>query len=231
MYKKSLFFVVFLVFALDFFYAQDGQRVDSRTSYAAGVVLGLKFKESGIKFDYDALKEGMEKTIETDDPGMSEDEALSLLQDAYTAAIDRIKAKNLAQSNDFLKQNAKKSGVKTTADGLQYLVIGKPGKGAKPDANSIVSVKYVGTLIDGTEFDRSGDEPVPIPLDRVIPGWTEGIRLMNVGSHFKLFIPPALAYGEDGAGDLIPPNSVLIFDVELVGIKDAVSDTEIIDID
>jgi len=219
MYKKTVLFAGFLLFVFAAVHAEDGERSDSKTSYAAGVVLGLKFKEAGIKFDYRALAEGMEKTIETGDAGMSEEEALGLLQSAYSASLSRLKEKNWVKSSEFLKQNGRKSGIKTTKSGLQYEVISS-GEGEKPDNESVVIVNYKGTLIDGTEFDKSGGEPALIPLAKVIPGWTEGIGLMNVGSHFRLFIPPDLAYGEDGAGDVIPPNSVLVFDVELLGIEE-----------
>ncbi|MCA1950988.1 MAG: FKBP-type peptidyl-prolyl cis-trans isomerase, partial [Treponema sp.] len=129
-------------------------------------------------------------------------------------------ADNKAKETKFLEDNGKKPGVKTTASGLQYEVISE-GTGAKPQASDTVKVHYTGTLIDGTKFDSSVDrgEPAVFPLDQVIPGWTEAIQLMSVGSKYKFFIPSSLAYGESGAGNVIPPNSALIFEVELIGIE------------
>jgi len=133
----------------------------------------------------------------------------------------KIGSKNLADGQKFLAENQKKAGVKTTASGLQYEVI-KMGDGPKPKATDTVKVNYRGTLLDGTEFDSSyaRKEPISFALDRVIPGWTEGVQLMPVGSKFKFYVKPELAYGENGGGP-IPPNSTLIFEVELLGIEDA----------
>ncbi|MCX6334863.1 MAG: FKBP-type peptidyl-prolyl cis-trans isomerase [Bacteroidia bacterium] len=118
----------------------------------------------------------------------------------------------------FLALNKEKEGVKVTPTGLQYEVI-TMGTGEKPTAANTVRVHYSGKLIDGTEFDSStGGEPVEFPLANVIPGWTEALQLMPVGSKFKFYIPSELAYGSNGAGEAIKPFSTLIFDVELIGI-------------
>lgn len=113
----------------------------------------------------------------------------------------------------FLAENASKPGVVMTASGLQYQIL-QVGQGAMPAATSQVTVNYRGSLIDGTEFDSG--EAVSFPLNRVIPGWTEGLQLMKEGAKYRFFIPADLAYGERGAGGSIPPNAALIFDVELV---------------
>ncbi len=125
----------------------------------------------------------------------------------------------IAKNEEFLAKNKEKPGVITTASGLQYEVL-KMGKGPKPTAQSVVKVNYVGTLIDGTEFDSStkSNEPAQFPVAGVIPGWTEALQLMPVGSKFKLFIPADLAYGATGAGDVIKPFSTLIFEVDLLEI-------------
>jgi FKBP-type peptidyl-prolyl cis-trans isomerase FklB len=125
----------------------------------------------------------------------------------------------IAQNNDFLAKNKEKQGVTTTASGLQYEVI-KMGNGPKPTAESTVKVHYAGTLIDGTEFDSSikRNEPATFPVIGVIPGWTEALQLMPVGSKFKIYIPENLGYGATGAGDVIKPFSTLIFEVELLEI-------------
>ena len=129
-------------------------------------------------------------------------------------------AATLQAGMDFLAGNATKEGVVTLASGLQYQVI-TMGSGAKPTATQNVTCHYEGRLIDGTVFDSSKKRGVPatFPLNRVIPGWTEGLQLMPVGSTFRFFIPPYLAYGERSAGAHIKPNSTLIFDVELLGIS------------
>lgn len=143
-----------------------------------------------------------------------------------TAKAQAAAEKNKKEGEAFLAENAKKEGVKTTESGLQYQAL-KGGEGEKPKAENTVKVHYVGTLLDGTEFDSSikRGEPVTFPLNGVIPGWTEAVQLMNVGSKYKLFIPPDLAYGPQGRPG-IPPNSTLVFEVELLGIeKDAPKDT------
>lgn len=120
----------------------------------------------------------------------------------------------------FLAENAKKPGVKSTASGLQYKVLTE-GQGQKPTATDTVEVHYRGTLIDGQEFDSSykRGESISFPLNRVIRGWTEGLQLMPVGAKYELYIPYELAYGEQGAGGVIPPYATLIFQVELLGIQ------------
>jgi len=125
----------------------------------------------------------------------------------------------IAQNEAFLAKNKEKSGITVTASGLQYEVI-KMGTGPKPTAQNTVKVDYVGTLIDGTEFDSSikRKEPATFPVSGVIPGWTEALQLMPVGSKFKLYLPAAIAYGGNGAGDVIKPYSTLIFEVELLEI-------------
>jgi FKBP-type peptidyl-prolyl cis-trans isomerase len=125
-----------------------------------------------------------------------------------------------AEGENFLAENAKRPEVKTTPSGLQYEVITE-GNGDKPSATDVVKVHYKGTTVDGTTFDSSYDrgEPAKFPLNRVIPGWTEGLQLMSVGSKYKLYIPYQLAYGERGADGFIQPYSALIFDVELLEIE------------
>ena len=125
----------------------------------------------------------------------------------------------IAQNEEFLTKNKEKDGVTTTESGLQYEVV-KMGTGPKPTAESTVKVHYVGTLIDGTEFDSSvkRNEPAQFPVSGVIAGWTEALQLMPVGSKFKLYLPQSVAYGANGAGEVIKPYSTLIFEVELLEI-------------
>ena len=127
---------------------------------------------------------------------------------------------NKAIGREFLEENAKNDSVTQTESGLQYMVL-KEGTGAKPGPTDEVTVHYTGRLINGTVFDSSVErgEPATFPLDKVIPGWTEGLQLMSEGAKYRLFIPSELAYGSKGAGDQILPNSTLIFDVELIKVN------------
>lgn len=146
---------------------------------------------------------------------------------AFEALGKAIEARNAAAGqaassagDPFRAANAKKAGVKVTASGLQYEVL-KAGTGAKPTAEQTVSVHYTGTLVDGTVFDSSVQrgQPAEFPVNRVIQGWVEALQLMSVGSKWRLVIPPAIAYGANGAPPDIPPNATLVFEVELLGIK------------
>jgi FKBP-type peptidyl-prolyl cis-trans isomerase FklB len=142
------------------------------------------------------------------------------LKASKKAELDKVKYKDYIEQNEaFLAKNKEKAGVTTTASGLQYEVI-KMGTGPKPTAQNTVKVNYVGSLIDGTEFDSSvkRNEPATFPVSGVIPGWTEALQLMPVGSKFKLFLPSTIAYGANGAGEVIKPFSTLVFEVELLEI-------------
>lgn len=128
--------------------------------------------------------------------------------------------KNAQDAKNFMRQNAKKAGIKTLPSGLQYKVI-ETGSGPKPRDEDIVVVDYAGNLVDGTEFDSSykRGEPATFPVSAVIPGWTEALKLMNEGSTWMLYIPPSLAYGDRGAPPAIGPNEALIFKVHLINVK------------
>jgi FKBP-type peptidyl-prolyl cis-trans isomerase len=193
---------------------------DADTSYAFGVVLGSDLKQFGIQFDYDAMVQGIRESVEGKEPRISMEEAIELVQTAYMATITRQAEESRKKNDQFLAENSKKPGVVITTSGLQYEVITQ-GQGKKPSSTDVVTVNYEGTLIDGTVFDSSytRGEPAEFALDQVIPGWAEGIQLMTVGSTYRLYIPSPLAYGEQGAGSMIPPNSALIFQVELLSIE------------
>lgn len=195
--------------------------------YAIGVDLGNSLKPVVAHVDLAALKQGLDdvsagKDLKMDETAREEvkNSVSQKLQEEQIREREEAAAKGAAEGEKFLAENATKDGVQTTASGLQYKVV-KPGEGAKPTASDEVTVHYVGTLIDGTEFDssRSRGQPVTFPLGNVIEGWTEGVQLMSTGSVYQFFIPAKLAYGERGAGTKIGPNQTLIFEVELIAIN------------
>jgi FKBP-type peptidyl-prolyl cis-trans isomerase len=191
-----------------------------KSSYAIGVNIGKNMKQQGLDADFDMIAKGMRDgaagTPALTDPELQE--AMMALQKDMQNKATELGAKAKKEGEEFLAANKTKEGVKSTPSGLQYKVI-KEGKGPKPKATDTVKVHYRGTFLDGKEFDSSYSrgEPVEFPLDGVIKGWTEGVQLMNVGSKYQFFIPANLAYGEPGNRG-IPPNSTLIFDVELLEI-------------
>ncbi|MDR0409276.1 MAG: FKBP-type peptidyl-prolyl cis-trans isomerase [Spirochaetaceae bacterium] len=197
----------------------DGNSLDAETSYAFGMLMGSDLKPFGFKFDYKAFMEGF-KAYFDEKANITEEEAILMVQQTISSSMQRAAEKNLADSVLFLEENALKNGIITTESGLQYEII-EETEGAKPKSDDTVRVNYEGTLIDGKVFDSSFErgEPVEFPLGQVIPGWTEGIQLMSPGSRYKFYIPPELGYGDQPVGNgLIPANSVLIFDVELLDI-------------
>ena len=182
-------------------------------------------KELGVELDEALLKRGFEDALagnaKLDDEKIRE-VLTALDQSIRTKQQEKAKVeaeKSKAEGEKFLAENAKKEGVTVTESGLQYEVITQ-GEGEKPVATDVVKVHYKGTLLDGTEFDSSysRNEPTTFPLNRVIPGWTEGLQLMPVGSKYKFTIPSELAYGERDLGK-IPANSTLVFEVELLEIQ------------
>ncbi len=199
--------------------AGGAETLDKDASYAFGMALATGFKDTGLSFDYDELVTGFADSLEGRQTRFSEDEAAFKVQMVYTTFLNNKVESLRVRENEFLAANAKKEGVITTPSGLQYEIV-RQGNGAKPTAANKVRVKYEGTLIDGTVFDSSYERnaPAEFSLSQVIPGWTEGIQLMNVGSEYWFYIPSALAYGENGSSSIIPPYSTLIFKVELLDI-------------
>jgi FKBP-type peptidyl-prolyl cis-trans isomerase FkpA len=197
----------------------SGGSGDADASYAFGVALGSDFKQAGLTLDYDALVQGLRDFMEGRETRISLDDAIPLIQAAMRDGMTRLAGENLQKGADFLAENGKKPGIVTTPSGLQYEVVSE-GTGSRPQASDTVSVHYEGALLNGEIFDSSyaRDEPAKFALDEVIPGWTEGIQLMNVGGTYRFFIPSDLAYGEQGFGSVIPSNSTLIFRVELLEI-------------
>jgi FKBP-type peptidyl-prolyl cis-trans isomerase len=194
-----------------------------RASYSIGLNIGFNMKRQNIDLNQDALVSGIKDALTPGKtPQLNEQqvrETMMAFQKDMEQKQTQQAEKNAGDGQKFLSENKSKEGVKTTATGLQYKVM-KEGNGAQPKASDTVTVNYRGTLTDGTEFDSSykRNQPASFPVGGVIKGWTEALQLMKVGSKYQLFIPPDLAYGKDGRPG-IPPNSVLIFEVELMDIK------------
>ena len=198
-----------------------------KVSYSIGLRMGDNFASDDIEIDLSWLTKGITDGMKDDaEPLLSEKEQresmIEFQKDLQKKQIAKAAAeskKNKEDGEKFLADNKKKDGVKTTDSGLQYQVIEK-GKGKSPKETDTVKVHYHGTLTDGTVFDSSVErgEPAEFPVNRVIKGWTEALQLMNVGDKYRLVIPSDLAYGERGAGGDIGPNSVLVFEVELLEI-------------
>jgi FKBP-type peptidyl-prolyl cis-trans isomerase FkpA len=199
---------------------EDSAATDEEISYAFGVVLGSQFRDSGFSFNYDEVGKGFQDSVEGN-AKMTDNVAVDLAQAAYTEILEKKALENKAKEEAFLAENSRKDTVIVTESGLQYEIL-EEGDGPKPSADDIVRVNYEGRLIDGTIFDSSyeRDESAEFSLDMVIDGWSEGLQLMSVGSKYRLIMPSKLAYGESGAGAVIPPYSLLIFEVELLDVLD-----------
>jgi FKBP-type peptidyl-prolyl cis-trans isomerase FklB len=193
-------------------------------SYALGVNMASNVKNMGMdEINLEAFAKAFQDVYADEKLQITEAESNPILQAYFTTLMDQKAASSLAEGQTWLAENGKKSGVTTTATGLQYEVM-REGTGPKPTAASTVKVHYHGTTTDGKVFDSSVDrgEPVEFPLNGVIPGWTEGVQLMPVGSKYKFFIPGDLAYGpRPPQGSGIAPNATLIFEVELLEITAA----------
>jgi len=198
-----------------------------KVSYSIGLNIGKDFKAQKIEVNPDLLARGIKDAISDSKPLLTDEEikeAVGTFQKERMAAAEEMAKvlgeKNKKEGETFLEENAKKEGVVTLPSGLQYKVL-KEGTGKTPQIGDKVTVNYRGTLVDGTVFDSSYDrgEPVTFPVGGVIPGWTEALQLMKEGAKWELFIPPSLAYGEKGAGQVIGPNATLIFEVELISVQ------------
>lgn len=194
---------------------------EQKVGYAIGQQIGQSLKAQGVTVDINALSASIKDALEGKESKMTAEEmqqAMMKMREKMMAKSEEEGKANKEQGDKYLEENKKKEGVKVTDSGLQYEVI-KEGKGKKPKASSEVKVHYRGTLIDGTEFDSSytRNEPAQFPLNGVIKGWTEGLQLMTPGAKYKFHIPSDLAYGPSGRPG-IPPNSVLVFEVELLEI-------------
>lgn len=191
-----------------------------KVSYALGLSIGNNFQNSGIKdLQVEDFIKGLTDVMEEKQPAITYDEAKEVINEYFIKLQKEKMEINKKAGEEFLHINKGRAGVVELPSGLQYQVL-KQGNGAKPSATDKVKCHYHGTLINGTIFDSSVQrgQPAVFGVNQVIPGWVEALQLMPVGSKWRLFIPSNLAYGEHGAGEMIEPNSTLIFDVELLDI-------------
>lgn len=193
-----------------------------KLSYALGMNVGYSYLASGISnLQVDDFAQGVKAVMEQAEPALSIDEAKTIINDFFMQLqeqINKAAGETLKKGEEFLAENAKRPGIVTLPSGLQYEIL-SAGTGRKPSATDRVQCHYHGTLIDGTVFDSSVQrgEPAIFGVNQVIPGWVEALQLMPEGSRWKLYIPSKLAYGERQAGS-IPPNSALVFEVELIKV-------------
>jgi FKBP-type peptidyl-prolyl cis-trans isomerase FklB len=234
---RQISLILFAIFLLvSFCRAEEKiplQDQKARDSYSLGYDFGGNLKRQGVEIDMDVLLLAVREGLEGKTPAMSTEEIrdtilqlrkkLIILQDKR---YRELASKNLAEGNAFLEANKTKEGVQTLPSGLQYKVL-REGEGPIPKATDTVTINYRGILIDGTEFDSSyaRGKPITTHVYGVIDGWTEALQLMKVGSKWQLFVPPDLAYG-DHQYNRIPPNSTLIFELELINIAPEATEPE-----
>ncbi len=230
MQKISLLLTFAVLNAPSAFAADKAPTSDiDKLSYSLGVKTAENFQSQDIQINPAQFAQGLTDQMQKKQPALSDQEmqdTISAFQEKHiTAMIEKEKkaaVANLAEGEKFMKTNAQKPSVKTTNSGLQYEVL-STGKGTSPKNGDNVIVNYRGTLLDGTEFDSSyrNKQAATLPLDRLIPGWQEALKMMQPGAKWKIYVPPQLAYGEQGAGNVIGPNSTLIFEIELVDVEPA----------
>ena len=222
---KTAFLAMSLALAYSAFsQAATLSTVEQKASYTLGHDLAINFEKQGLNIDIQALTAGMQDAFNKKPMQLTQaemEEAISTVKKQIMQrqldARSQQGEKNAQEGQAFLKENAKKAGVQTTASGLQYKVI-KAGTGPSPTAKNKLTVNYEGRLIDGTVFDSSFERGTPLAfyMNNVIKGWQEALSLMNTGAKWEIYIPAELAYAKKGAGERIGPNATLIFIVELI---------------
>ena len=196
-----------------------------RMSYALALNMATSIRHMPVKLNYELFGESVLELLKGGAPAITQAEYREYMQKLQESlaeaeqASDADSAAALEEEKAFMEKNGKAEGVITTASGLQYQVLTAGKGGERPGPKDVVRVHYEGKLLSGKVFDSSiaRGEPIEFPVDQVIPGWTEALQLMEIGSKFRLFIPSKLGYGAHGAGNVIPPNATLIFEVELIG--------------
>lgn len=234
--KSILFVIISIIISMSSVYGQKKDKkkkdkdntqfvlsneVDS-VSYSLGVLIAENIKQGGLEdLDFDVFVQGIKDIIADDKVELIKKEQAGMLVNGYVMKQKEIQsAANTEEAKKFLEENKKNPDVIETSSGLQYIVL-KEGTGESPKLTDKITAHYHGTLIDGTVFDSSVErgEPIQFPVNGVIPGWTEALQLMKVGSKYKLFIPSELGYGQNPPpGSVIEPGAVLIFEVELISI-------------
>jgi len=232
MRKSVIYFTGLFLLIVGMSCQQNGDVTDVKletpadsAGYAIGILVGNNNKEQvsnapgGADISIEAMVAGFAKAAMGEETDLTPEEADQIVREYFTSAGERQGQENLEAGNAFLQQNKERPEVKVTESEMQYEVL-QEGDGPKPEATDRVRVHYHGTLIDGTVFDSSVEEgePVVFGVNQVIPGWTEALQMMPVGSKWKIYLPSDLAYGERGAGGDIGPNETLIFEVELLEI-------------
>jgi FKBP-type peptidyl-prolyl cis-trans isomerase FklB len=230
-YKNLLLFSCFLLLTFSQSFAADEkhnpENQKDRESYSIGYQVGLSIQKDGVEINFDMLIQGLRDAIDGKEPLLSEEEMKSLILDLKKKAaeeqmrkIQEARAENAEEAAKFLEENGIKEGVKTTESGLQYRIL-REGDGASPGPEDPVTAHYRGTFIDGTEFDSSYSrgKPQMFQTNAVIKGWTEALQMMKTGSKWEIFVPPQLAYGRGGMGERIPPNKLLVFEIELLAVE------------
>ena len=214
-----------LLFGANVMAADNATTLDTdkqKINYIFGIQVGQNMMQEGVELDIEAFKAGVADMMAGQQPQLDQATAEQVVQ-AYQAQkaqeLAKVMNEKQAQAKAFMEENAKKDDVVTTDSGLQYEVL-KEGDGATPTENDKVIANYKGTLIDGTVFDSSYDrgEPATFPVNGVIQGWQEALKMMKEGSKWRIVVPANLAYGPRGAGNLIGPNETLIFEIELIAI-------------
>ena len=204
----------------------DLEEQEDRISYALGHDIGTQLKQQGYAFNQEAVARGVKDGLQEGVSLLTQEELSEAMlayqnrgQEQYAEEMKAAADNNKRGGATFLEENSTQEGVIALPSGLQYKIL-REGTGPQPQPTDRVSTHYIGAFLDGTEFNNSyqDGQPAIFPVNRVIPGWTEALQLMKVGAKWKLWIPSELGYGESGRGEMIPPNSTLVFEVELLSI-------------
>ncbi len=229
MLQRKVIFLVSIVLATSQAWAEDKLELKTdadKLSYSIGVSVGKNFKRDGTTVDLDLMIKGFKAGLAGDKTVISDREVQQIMGSYQMELRKQAMARNQVaiqenkkKGDAYLAENKAKKGVVTADNGLQYKII-KKGSGKKPLESDLVEVNYRGTLIDGKEFDATQEgKPATLKVSALIPGWKQALTMMPTGSKWQLVVPSQLAYGERGVGNDIGPNEVLVFELELVGIK------------